>query len=713
MVAYVTQKLPILRKPLSILGHFLCRQALVGVVAIVLAVLAVQQLFRLQTDHAFDQRVLELAAMIDSAAAISRAPEHLRFTVRELGRNSRVKEIVILSARDGSQLAATRPRNVERDADGSTLAERLGRRALASGRFALKIESHGGDHFSVLPLSLAAFLLSGDNILAPSHWSVPRWYGQLQAQSQLDETHGPFASAYSLFQHDHGEAFTLPVGSYSGVVVINSGDNWIVGLIRSDNAYVAAVLVLVVAGTMLSAGLFFRSAVQRPLQAFATTIERMRASDRVVRKPMHGIREFDAVAAQWNALVDKQASTKEALTRSQDQYQRLIDNLPGYVYMCDNDQDWTMRYVSASFKRLVGLAVDDIIGNQVTSMGNLIHPDDRERVWISEQESLAAHRPCELQYRIITPSGTEKWVLDCSRGVYDADGNVIRLEGYIDDITALKQHERDLDAARQKAEAANRAKSAFIANTNHEMRTPLNAIVGFSEMLAAERLGPLGNPEYREFARLIESSGRSLLAIISTIMELSRLQSGDAGLDVEEIAPGETVARIVRLWTTRAKARGIAIALRNSARGVRLAADEHYLGKIVDNLLSNAVKFSTEGGKVRVSLRLDARRRVVLAVADEGIGIAREHLGDVTQPFFQVDKSLGRDTGGIGLGLTMVRECASLHRASLDIKSKPGKGTRVTVTFPAAATVPDSVCRPRPLPHRPRHRADAGRAFQA
>jgi PAS domain S-box-containing protein len=845
MVVSMLEGLPLFRKPLPILGHFLRRQLLVGVAVVLLSAFAILQLARSDIDHHFDQRVMELAAMIDNAAAISRTPEHLQFAVRELGKASGIKEIVIVSARTGAALAVSRAPKFPLDADGTTLAERLARAAIASGRFALQIETPGGAYYSVLPLTLAAFLPSGDDILATSHWSVPRWYGQMQAK--IGAGHSSASRIFSYILHHEGDSFTLAPGSYSGVVVINSGDDWMVGMLWSSAYLVAAILLLVVVTVMIGTAWFFRFAVHRPLASFTKVIARMRESDAAVRQPMHGIREFDIVAKQWNDLLDAQARTEKALTRSEDQYGRLIDNLPGYVYMCDNDKNWTMRYVSASFERLVGMAVDNIIGNQVTTMGNLIHPDDRERVWISEQESLAAHRPCELQYRIITPSGTEKWVLDRSRGVYDADGNVIRLEGYIDDITALKnhtedllrrdkeineqnerfnaalanmsqglclfdgqerlvvcnqryasmyglapeqvkpgtpfrqileqriasgiyagnipedyiqercaavteanastkiqeltdgrsiaishrplagggwlathedittlkQHERELDAARLKAEAANRAKSAFIANTNHEMRTPLNAIVGFSEMLAAERFGPLGNPEYREFARLIESSGRSLLAIISTIMELSRLQSGDAGLDVEEIEPGEAVARIVRLWTARANARGIAVAFRNGARGVRLAADEQYLCKIVDNLVSNAVKFSRENSRVRVSLRLDARRRVVLAVADDGIGIAREHLDQVTQPFFQVDKSLGRDTGGIGLGLTVVRECASLHRASLDITSRPGNGTRVTVTFPAAATVSDASRRPRPIPRLPRHGADAGRTLRA
>ena len=138
----------------------------------------------------------------------------------------------------------------------------------------------------------------------------------------------------------------------------------------------------------------------------------------------------------------KQAET--SLSHSEGQYKRLIDNLPGYVYMSDYNRGWNSRFCSASFWKLIDLAPDDIINNQAPALGDLIHPDDRERVWTSVQKDFAAHKPCEIQYRIITPSGTEKWVWDRAQGIYDADGNAIRLEGYIEDITVLHKQNDDL-----------------------------------------------------------------------------------------------------------------------------------------------------------------------------------------------------------------------------------------------------------------------------
>ena len=686
-------------EPPTIFGLFLRRQLLIGAAVIMLAGLAIQQLFYVQIEHAFDQRVIELASMIDNAAAISRAPEHLKFVVREMARNSRVKDILIISASDRSTLASSRPASSQHDDSGTALAAQLAHQALVTGQFTLKIDSPGGDHYSVVPLSLAAFLLSGDSILAASQWSTPRWYVRLQ--SRLNAELGIWSTMDGVFYAARSETFTLPVGSFSGVMVINSGNNWIVDLIRSTNACVAVILFLVLTSLFISTAFFFRFAVKRPLNAYAISIEQMRAMGTPVPKPLHGIREFDAVATQWNNLVDEQMRTRQALDRSQNQYRRLIDSLPGFAYICANDERWTMRFVSASARSILGYAPEDIIDNRVVAYGDLIHPDDRQRVWSSAQANMAAHRPCEIQYRVISASGADRWVWERGQGVYNDAGEIVGIEGYVEDITALKQHEHDLMEARSRAEAANRAKSAFIANTNHEIRTPLNAIVGFSEMLAAERLGPLGNPEYREFAGLIENSGRALLAVISTIMDLSRMQSGDAVLDLQQMQPGDPIGRIVRLWGGRAAGRDIVISFRNAAHHVRLCCDEHYLCKIIDSLLSNAVKFSRDGGKIQVSLRLDKNRRLTLAVRDHGIGIAREHLCDLTSPFFQVDKRLDRSTGGIGLGLTVVKECASRLGASLDIASRPGKGTCVKVIFPASHITRETPSRNRPASRQP------------
>ena len=160
--------------------------------------------------------------------------------------------------------------------------------------------------------------------------------------------------------------------------------------------------------------------------------------------------------------------------------------------------------------------------------------------------------------------------------------------------------------------------------------------------------------------------GAAAVQVRYQVRQKVTLQSGDVERDPDEVNPGETIDLIIRMASKRASARCITVAFHNAAKGVRLRADEQQLHRIVDNLLSNAIKFSHENAKVRVSLRLDRKRRFVLAVADEGLGIAKAELSEITKPFYQVDKNLDRSTAGIGLGLTVVGVANSLteHRLS-------------------------------------------------
>jgi PAS domain S-box-containing protein len=402
-------------------------------------------------------------------------------------------------------------------------------------------------------------------------------------------------------------------------------------------------------------------------------------------------KQQEQVLHSMNQNLEKQINENRELAianaMDKEKYKRLIDNLPGYVYKSNCDEKWTIQSRSKGVENLFEISLEKTAEKNDINIGDLMHPDDRERVWHSARAAIACRRPYEAQYRIITASGVEKWVWERAQGVYDADGNVIYIEGYIEDITSMKRREIELSDARAKAEAAVRAKSAFIANINHEIRTPLNAIVGFSELIAAERLGPLGNSAYREFAQHIRNSAGSLLAIVNTIMDLNRIQSGDASPDIQVIDPGEVVASLVRLWKAHAADRGITVEFHNAAGGSRLRTDEQHLHKIVDNLLSNAVKFTHENGSVHVSLRLDNHRRIVLGVNDDGIGMYPEHVAKVTEAFFQINNDINRSTGGIGLGLTLVSAYVKLHGAALNIDSTPGKGTCIEVTFPTTATV--------------------------
>ncbi len=250
------------------------------------------------------------------------------------------------------------------------------------------------------------------------------------------------------------------------------------------------------------------------------------------------------------------------------------------------------------------------------------------------------------------------------------------------EVRERKRAERNLRAAKERVEMASRAKSDFLAMMSHELRTPLNAVIGFSEMLCNEILGPLGNKQYREYADDIRSSGQDLLDRINDILELTKIDSDDFKLLEEPLDLIKILQAVEPPVREKASAAELTLKVDIAKDLPQLNADPRSLKQILFNLLSNAVKFTPAGGRIAVSAGLDRRGRMFVRVSDTGVGISREHLAQVLQPFSQADSSLGRKFEGTGLGLALTHRLVELHGAKLDIDSEVGAGTTVTVSFP-------------------------------
>jgi two-component system cell cycle sensor histidine kinase PleC len=239
-------------------------------------------------------------------------------------------------------------------------------------------------------------------------------------------------------------------------------------------------------------------------------------------------------------------------------------------------------------------------------------------------------------------------------------------------------------AEKEKAEDANRIKSEFLANVSHELRTPLNAIIGFSEMMLSGAFGPLGDQKYGEYCRDIRESGTFLLHIISDILEMARLEAGRFEIDRQSLDLDELIAETLELYAGTAADNRIAVVTKTTP-GITLSADRHAVRQVLANLVSNAVKFTPEGGTI--SIRTGRRRDgAVLVVEDTGIGIPQEALEKLGQPFEQVQSPLTRSHKGSGLGLAISRSLVALHGGHMDIVSREGAGTKVTVFLPFRPT---------------------------
>ena len=239
-----------------------------------------------------------------------------------------------------------------------------------------------------------------------------------------------------------------------------------------------------------------------------------------------------------------------------------------------------------------------------------------------------------------------------------------------------------LKQAAREAQQANGAKSEFLANMSHELRTPLNAIIGFSEIIRQQRLGPVGSSKYAEYANDIHASGEHLLALISDILDLAKVESGVEELVEEDIDVVELVNAVVRLVVGRAQNARVNLKLDIAEGQPWIHADERKMKQILLNLLSNAIKFTEAGGRVALKTWCDLGQHV-FCVEDTGIGIAPDDIPKALEQFGQIDSSLARKSDGTGLGLPLTKSLVELHGGTLDLQSEVSVGTTVTVRFPA------------------------------
>jgi two-component system, cell cycle sensor histidine kinase PleC len=237
-----------------------------------------------------------------------------------------------------------------------------------------------------------------------------------------------------------------------------------------------------------------------------------------------------------------------------------------------------------------------------------------------------------------------------------------------------------------RAEEANQTKSKFLANMSHELRTPLNAIIGFSEIMESGMFGSLGSEKYQEYCHDILTSGHYLLEVINDILDMSKIEAGRMKLDLEQLDLSKTLAESLRVVSGRAQDKNLMLDA-DIESTISVVADRRATKQIIVNLLSNAVKFTPEGGKVIVRTRL-LNDRIMLMIADTGIGIAPQSLARLGRPFEQVESQLTKTYHGSGLGLAIARSLTQLHGGSMKLRSKLGTGTVVCVTLPRDHRVP-------------------------
>ena len=240
-----------------------------------------------------------------------------------------------------------------------------------------------------------------------------------------------------------------------------------------------------------------------------------------------------------------------------------------------------------------------------------------------------------------------------------------------------------LRGARDRAEQANQFKSDFLATMSHEFRTPLNAIIGFSEAMQCELLGPLGNQRYESYVTDIHDSGRHLLSLVNDILDLARIESGKLDLGDEIVSVPEIVDESVRLVRVVAETGGLQLGTDLADAPRQLTVDRRALKQVLLNLLSNAIKFTPSGGRVSVRVARPPHGGVRIEVSDTGIGMNEEYLARARKPFDQAKAPELGGPGGSGLGLALSEGLVKLLGGTLTLDSAPGRGTTAAIHLPA------------------------------
>ena len=365
------------------------------------------------------------------------------------------------------------------------------------------------------------------------------------------------------------------------------------------------------------------------------------------------------------------------LNAEEDRYRLLAGNMTDVIARYGSNG--SVLFVSPAAETLFNVRAGELMGH---GLFDRVHIADRPAYLTALADAAAQNEPRSLEFRIRRGEGEGPyfiWVeMRCQAA--DADEGASEVVAVLRDISERKTHEQAMDIAQREQERANAAKSRFLATMSHELRTPLNAIIGFSEMLADESI--VVDPARRkEYARLINDSGRHLLAVVNGILDVSRMETGNFEITPEPFAPAQAIVNCCDLLALKAREAGIEIRTRIAPHLPELTADRRAFNQILINLIANAIKFTPRDGRVIVSVHCEGAK-LVLSVEDTGVGIGEDDLRRVGEAFFQARGSYDRRHDGTGLGLSIVKGLVRLHDGEVDIASRLGNGTRVTITLP-------------------------------
>ncbi len=509
-----------------------------------------------------------------------------------------------------------------------------------------------------------------------------------------------------LTESDRGCPFLTIGGTSYGVCSINSSEqDWrIVALLPSAHIKEQIISQIVMTEAWLLVGLVLltiltliglRAYVVRPLKRFTEeTAYIARTSNLEHRIDITSRDEIGILADSYNGMMDTLSRAETDLRRSERQYRDIFNNAIMGFYQSTPEGRWLS--VNPAMAILFGFETPHEMVSGVEDIQHelYVHPEDRDRFKrLFEERGIV--RRFEAEFKRL--DGSQFWVSINGTAIRDENREILYYEGTVEDITErkhaeaelalhrehlellVKERTAELEIAKERAESADRLKSAFLATMSHELRTPLNSIIGFTGIILQGIVGPLNDEQTKQLT-MVKGSAQHLLALINDVLDISKIEAGQLKVVSEPYDLRRSIEKTVGSTRPLAEKKGLDLTCTISPDIETVTGDPRRVEQVLLNLISNAVKFTEHG-----SVTVECERKedmVTLRVIDTGIGIGKEDLETIFQPFRQVESGLTRKYEGTGLGLSICKRLVELMGGTIRVQSVWGRGTTLEISLP-------------------------------